>query len=135
MAHNSSSNSYAYQAYRILQLVFIIAPILAGLDKFIYVLTDWTQYIAPQAAAAVQGKVKLFFYVVGIIEIIVGIGMIFKPKVFSYIVAVWLLFIIINLVLTGMYFDIALRDLGLLLSAIALGRLSHAYDVPNRRTV
>ncbi len=68
-----------------------------------------------------------FMTIVGIIEIIAGLGVVFKPKLFSYIVALWLLGIIINLLLTRQYFDIALRDLGLFLSALALGKLSNKY--------
>jgi len=117
-----------YQAYRLLQVVFIIAPILAGADKFFYVLTDWTKYLSPFALEFLKENTRTFMLAVGIVEIIVGIGMIFKPKFFAYVVALWLLAIIINLLLLGKYYDIALRDLGLLLAACALGRLSHKYS-------
>lgn len=118
-----------YQAYRILQIAFIIAPIVAGLDKFFYFLTNWSQYLSPLARRMLQGNEYTIMVIVGIIEIIVGLGMIFKPKIFAYIVAAWLLLIIINLLDTGRFFDIALRDAGLLLAALALGRLSHKYNV------
>lgn len=121
-------NNYSYQAFRILQLGFIVAPILAGLDKFFYLLTNWSQYLSPLASRIVHGHDHAFMMVVGVIEIIAGLGVIFKPKVFAYIIAWWLLCIIINLIMTGHYYDIALRDLGLLLGALALGRLSHEYD-------
>ena len=127
--YHEDRSDKAYQAYRILQITFILAPIIAGLDKFAYLLTDWTQYLAPAAANVLSGYSRVFLYIVGIVEIIVGIGMIFKPKVFAYITALWLLLIIINLLLTGKYFDIALRDLGLLLAAVALGRLSQRYNL------
>ncbi len=117
-----------YQAFRLLQIVFIVAPIVAGLDKFFYFLTDWSAYISPEASQLVQGKFRTALMAVGVIEIIVGVGMIFRPKIFSYIVAIWLLLIIVNLLLTGRYYDIALRDLGLLLGALALGRLSKKYE-------
>ena len=116
-----------YQAFRILQVAFVIAPIVAGLDKFFYLLTDWSQYLSPLALRMVQGHSREFMMAVGVVEIIAGIGVIFKPKVFAYVVALWLLGIVVNLVLTGHYFDIALRDVGLFLGAIALGRLSHKY--------
>ena len=122
------SGDYGYQAYRLLQIVFIIAPILAGLDKFFYLLTNWSQYISPLGMQIVSGHDHGFMMFVGVIEVIVGIGMIFKPKIFSYIVAIWLAVIIINLLLTGKFFDIALRDVGLLLSAVALSRLSKQYS-------
>lgn len=116
------------QAFRILQFTFIVAPIIAGLDKFFYLLTDWSQYLSPMAMNMIGGRSAAFMAVVGVIEIIVGLGVLWKPKVFSYIVALWLLLIIINLVVLGQYLDIALRDLGLLLSALALGRLSAQYS-------
>src|SRR5262245_55038494 len=122
------SGAYEYQAFRILQVAFVIAPILAGLDKFFYFLTNWSQYISPAAMQFLQGNDRYFMMAVGDVEIIVGIGVIFKPKVFSYIVALWLLCIILNLLFHRGYLDIALRDLGLLLAALALGRLSHKYE-------
>ena len=120
-------HDYSYQAFRILQVAFIIAPILAGLDKFVYLLTNWIHYLSPMALQALQGNERFFMMAVGVIEIIAGIGVIFKPRIFSYIIALWLLCIIINL-LAGGFYDIALRDVGLLLGALALGRLSHQFD-------
>lgn len=117
-----------YQAFRILQITFVIAPIVAGLDKFFYFLTNWSIYISPLAMQMVQGHDRGFMMFVGIVEIIAGLGVLLKPKIFSYIVALWLLCIILNLLLLGAYFDIALRDLGLMLSALALGRLSSKWD-------
>lgn len=113
-----------YQAFRILQFAFVVAPILAGLDKFFYLLTNWSSYISPLALRMIHYHDRGFMMVVGVIEIIAGIGVIFRPKLFGYIVALWLLCIIINLLMTGQYFDIALRDLGLLLAAVALAKLS-----------
>jgi hypothetical protein len=121
------SEDRGYQAFRILQIVFIIAPILAGLDKFFYLLTDWSNYISPLVLKIINNHDRGFMMIAGVIEMIAGIGIIFKPKIFAYIISLWLLGIIVNLLLTGHYFDIALRDVGLLLSAIALGRLSEKY--------
>lgn len=121
------SEDTGYQAFIILRITFFIAPVLAGLDKFFYVLTNWSQYLSPLALRLVGNHDHGFMMLVGAIEIIAGIGVLFKPKVFSYIVSLWLLGIIVNLLLTGQYFDIALRDLGLLLAAFSLGRLSHKY--------
>src|SRR5262245_52606086 len=128
MNKNEVYQDHGYQAYRILQILFIVAPILAGLDKFFYFLTDWSQYLSPPAVSVLKEYVRAFMYAVGIVEIIVGIGVIFKPQFFAYVAALWLLLIIINLLILGRYFDIALRDLGLLLAAVALGRLSHKYS-------
>lgn len=119
---------FAYQAYRLLQIAFIVAPIMAGLDKFFYLLADWSAYISPLGMRMINGHDRGFMMFVGVIEIVAGIGMIFKPKIFSYIVALWLALIIINLLLTGKFFDIALRDVGLLLGVIALSRLSQQYS-------
>lgn len=116
-----------YQAFRLLQIAFVIAPIVAGLDKFFYLLANWSNYISPLAMSMIGGHDRFFMSIVGIIEIVAGIGMIFKPRIFSYIVACWLLCIIFNLLLTGQYYDITLRDIGLFLAAVALGRLSKKY--------
>jgi len=121
------SEDHGYDAFRILQVTFTIAPILAGLDKFFYLLTDWAQYISPFVLRMIHGHDLGFMMFVGVVEIIAGIGMIFKPRFFAYVITLWLLAIIINLLLSGYYFDIALRDLGLMLSSIALGRLSDKY--------
>ncbi len=115
----------SYQAYQILHLAFTVAPILAGLDKFFNYLTAWQQYLSPQFD--VLGNPATTMMVVGIVEIIAGIGVWVKPKFFSYIVALWLLGIIANLLLLQNFYDIALRDLGLFLGALALGRLSSQY--------
>jgi uncharacterized membrane protein YphA (DoxX/SURF4 family) len=123
---NSSAptNRHAEQAFQILRIGFTVAPILAGLDKFFDVLVDWDKYLSPTANNVLGGHGHAFMLLVGIIEIIAGIGVFLKPRLFAYIVAAWLLLIIINLLSIPGYYDIALRDLGLMLGALALGRLS-----------
>lgn len=123
----------AYVAYRILQLGFVVAPILAGADKFTDKLVNWDQYAAPQLRNALGTNTHTFMLVVGVIEIVAGIGTALKPKIFGYVVAAWLLGIIVNLLLNGTYFDIALRDLGLLLGALALAQLALLFDGPRAR--
>jgi uncharacterized membrane protein HdeD (DUF308 family) len=123
------SGDQGYQAFRILQVAFVIAPIVAGFDKFFYALTNWSQYLAPMAMQMIDNHDRAFFAIVGVIEIIAGIGVLFKPKVFAYIVSVWLLCIVLNLLMLGHFYDIALRDIGLLLAAFALGRLAQKYDL------
>jgi len=115
-----------YQGYELLHIAFTIAPIIAGLDKFFNFLTNWEQYLAP--AFNVFGNAHITMMVVGVIEIIAGILVWVKPRIFAYVVALWLLGIIINLLLLHNFYDIALRDLGLLLGALALGRLSTVYS-------
>ena len=123
-----AASTPSFQAYRILHLGFVVAPILAGLDKFFNLLTDWTQYLPGFVTSMVGGNGHALMMVVGVIEIIAGIGVALKPRVFSYVVAAWLGAIIVNLLLIPGYFDVALRDFGLLLGALALGRLSAEYS-------
>jgi len=118
-----------YQAYKLLHVGFTIAPIVAGLDKFFDVLVNWDAYLAPIASRALAGHDHAFMMLVGVIEIIAGIGVALRPRIFSYVVAAWLLGIIVNLLLIPPsnpipHYDVALRDFGLLLGALALARLS-----------
>ncbi|HEX2579543.1 MAG TPA: hypothetical protein VHK67_03980 [Rhabdochlamydiaceae bacterium] len=122
------SSDRAQQAFRLLQIAFVVAPILAGLDKFFYLLADWSNYLSPFALRMLDGHDRAFFAIVGVVEIIAGLGVLFRPRIFAYVVSLWLLLIVINLLMTGHYFDIALRDIGLMLSAFALGRLAQKYD-------
>jgi hypothetical protein len=122
-----------YQAYKLLHVGFTIAPIVAGLDKFFHVLVDWDAYLAPVANRALAGHGHAFMLVVGVIEIVAGIGVAFWPRVFAYVVAAWLLGIIVNLLLIPPsnpipHYDVALRDFGLFLGALALARLSGAFS-------
>jgi hypothetical protein len=115
------------QAYQILHFAFTVAPILFGLDKFLNVMTNWDRYVAPWIARIV-GNAHTFMYAIGAVEIIAGIAVAFKPRWGAYIVALWLLGIIVNLLSYPGFYDIALRDFGLLLGALALGRLSEVYQ-------
>lgn len=117
-----------YQAFLLLRTGFVVAPILAGLDKFFGVLVNWDQYLPPFVNNMLGGRGHEFMYVVGVIEIIAGIGVLLKPRIFAYVVAAWLVLIIINLLMIPGYYDIALRDLGLAIGALALGRLSEQYS-------
>src|SRR5262245_15160604 len=111
-----TAGSAAYEAYRILQIAFVVAPILAGADKFFGKLTNWDMYVAPSFAKMFgEGNVHSFMMLAGVVEIIAGIGVALKPRFFSWVVAAWLLCIIINLVACGQFYDIALRDVGLCL--------------------
>jgi uncharacterized membrane protein YphA (DoxX/SURF4 family) len=127
-SHISTTNQYPYQAYQILRFGFTVAPILAGTDKFLHLLVNWDQYLPPIMNNLVRGHGHQLMLVVGVIEIVAGLGVAFKPRIFAYVVAAWLLLIICNLLAIPGYFDVALRDLGLFLGALALGRLSHGFD-------
>jgi len=118
----------AYQAYQILRLGFTVAPIVAGLDKFLHLLVNWDQYVPALVNKLTGGHAHELMMVVGVIEIVAGIGVFIKPKIFAYVVSAWLVLIIINLLMIPGYFDVALRDLGLALGALALGRLSEKFD-------
>jgi uncharacterized membrane protein YphA (DoxX/SURF4 family) len=118
----------AYQAYRILHVGFTVAPIVAGLDKFLNLLAPWDQYLTPLVPRLSGIPAHTFMMIVGVIEIVAGIGVALKPRIFSYVVAAWLWGIIVNLVLIPGYFDVALRDFGLSLGALALARLSIPFD-------
>lgn len=118
----------AHQAFVILRVGFAALPILAGADKFLHLLTDWDKYLAPFVSNLVGGNGHTFMLAVGVIEIIAGIGVALKPKFFAWVVMFWLWGIIVNLVMVGGYLDVALRDFGLSLGALALARLSAAYD-------
>ena len=125
----------AYQAYQILRLAFTVAPIVAGLDKFFNLLVNWEQYLPKIANRMVGGHGHELMLAVGVIEIIAGIGVAVLPKVFAYVVAAWLLLIVLNLLMIPGYFDVALRDFGLSLGALALARLSSAFDAPKRQSL
>jgi hypothetical protein len=124
----ADAKSPTYQAYQILHWGFVAAPVLAGADKFVHVLTNWDQYLAPALARLSPLSAHATMLVVGVIEIAAGLIVALKPRIGAYVVAAWLVGIILDLLLLGAFFDIALRDFGLFLGALALGRLSEVYD-------
>src|SRR5262245_46415297 len=117
----------AYQAFLLLRTVFTVAPILFGLDKYAHVLVDWDRYLAPRISGNIPGSAHQIMYLVGAIEIVAGLVVALWPRFGGYLVAAWLAGIIINLLLIPDYYDIALRDFGLLVGALALARLATAY--------
>ena len=112
------------QAFLVLRTAFTVAPIVFGLDKFANVLTDWPQYLAPWIDNIVPGTAQQAMYLVGVVEIVAGIVVALRPRIGGLVVAAWLLGIIINLLTLPGYYDVALRDVGLLAAAIALWRLA-----------
>ena len=125
---NEIDSGTGYQAYQILRLGFTVAPILAGFDKFFNFLVDWEKYLPPFVNKLIGGHGHELMLGVGLIEIIAGLGVAFKPKFFAYVVSAWLFVIVLNLLMVPGYFDVALRDLGLSLGALALARLSQRFD-------
>jgi len=116
-----------YQAYQILHWGFVAAPLIAGVDKFFNKLVDWTVYLWAPLGKLVGGA-DTFMRIVGASEIVAAFLVGFKPKIGAPIVAAWLAGIIVNLLLVGRYFDVALRDIGLCLAALALFRLAAQFD-------
>ena len=117
----------AHQAFQILYLGFIVAPFLAGADKFAQFLTNWDQYLAPVVAGVLPVSGHTFMLFVGIVEMSAAVLVAARPRIGAYVVAAWLFGIIGNLLLIPGYFDVALRDLGLALGALALARLSEEF--------
>lgn len=113
-------------AYFILRLGLTVAPILFGLDKFFNVMTDWTQFLPEFVTDVISGTTVMAL--VGVVEIAAGIGVWLRPRIFSYVVAAWLGVIIATLLIAGGFLDIALRDFGILLAALALGQLARDHS-------
>src|SRR5215211_1337041 len=120
----------AYQGYTLLRVAFAVAPILFGIDKFANVLVDWEQYLAPWINDIVPGSAMTAMYAVGVVEILAGLAVALKPRYGAYLVAAWLGGIIVNLLTYSGYYDIALRDFGLMLGALTLARLAVKFDPP-----
>lgn len=117
----------AFQAFWLLRIGFTVAPILFGLDKFAHVLVDWDIYLAPELSDLFNADPHTLMYFVGAIEIVAGLVVALAPRFGGYLVAAWLGGIIVNLLLMADFYDIALRDFGLLLAALTLARLATAF--------
>jgi len=117
-----------FQAFTLLRIGFTVAPILFGLDKFLNWLVDWPIYLAPQIDDLIPGNAHQAMLVIGVIEIVAGLVVAVRPKFGGYLVAAWLAGIIVNLLIQADFYDIALRDFGLLLGALTLARLATAVE-------
>jgi uncharacterized membrane protein YphA (DoxX/SURF4 family) len=115
------------QAFWLLRIGFTVAPIAFGLDKFAHVLVNWDRYLAPEFADALPWTTHQLMYAVGVIEIVAGLVVAIRPRFGGYLVAAWLGGIIVNLLMQADFYDIALRDFGLLLGALTLARLASAF--------
>ena len=118
----------AYHAYLLLYAALIVAPLIAGIDKFFDVLSPWHNYLAPSIAQMLPMAPHTFMMVVGMVEMVAALVVAARPSIGGYLVAVWLWGIIVNLLLTRGYYDIALRDLGLSLGALALANLATQFE-------
>jgi uncharacterized membrane protein YphA (DoxX/SURF4 family) len=119
-----------YQAFLLLRIGFTALPILFGLDKFFDVFVNWESYLAPWINDIVPGNATDAMHAVGVVEILAGLAVLLKPRYGAYLVAAWLAGIVINLLTLSGYYDIALRDFGLMLGALTLARLASRYDPP-----
>lgn len=122
----------AYQAFWLLRLGFTAAPILFGADKFAHVLVNWDRYLAPWIDRVVPGTAHQAMYAVGAIEVVAGLVVAIRPRFGGYLVAAWLAGVIVNLLTYPGFYDIALRDFGLMLGALTLARLATAFTPPAR---
>lgn len=121
-------------AYRVLRVAFGVVPIVAGLDKFLNLLTDWEAYLSPWIARLLPFSPGAFMRLAGVIEIVVGAAILFGfARVFAFIAAAWLALIALQLLTTGKYFDVAARDAVMAASAFALGRLALAVEAARVR--
>ena len=126
-ARSSLAADPARQAFLLLRTVFTVAPIGFGLDKFANVLTDWPSYLAPWIDGIVPGTAQQAMYAVGVVEVVAGVVVAVIPRFGGWLVAAWLFGIIVNLLTFPGFYDIALRDFGLLVAAVALARLATVY--------
>jgi uncharacterized membrane protein YphA (DoxX/SURF4 family) len=131
MDSRTETRNPAYQGYLLLRTGFVVAPIVFGLDKFFNFMVEWPDYLAPWIDRIIPGTAQEFMYVVGAIEILAGLLVLVSPRWGSLVVAAWLAAIIVNLLTAEPpeYYDVALRDFGLLLGALALNRLATAFGV------
>ncbi len=126
--HRAGVPTPARHAFHFLRVGYALLPIAAGTDKFFDHLANWDLYLAPQVARVIPVSVHSFMSAVGAVEIAAGLMVALRPRIGAYVVAVWLAGIIINLLMLGGHHDIALRDFGLMIGALALGRLGDEYD-------
>jgi uncharacterized membrane protein YphA (DoxX/SURF4 family) len=124
------AGSPVHQAFLLLRTAFTVAPIAFGLDKFVNLLANWPSYLAPFVDRLVPGTAQQAMYAVGVIEIVAGLLVAARPRYGALVVAAWLAGIIVNLLLLGEFYDVALRDFGLLLGALALSRLATRHRRP-----
>jgi uncharacterized membrane protein YphA (DoxX/SURF4 family) len=121
-----------YQAFLLLRIVFVVAPIVAGLDKFADILTDWDQYLAPWINDILPGSASDAMHVIGVVEVAAGVLVAVAPRIGAPLVAAWLAGIVFNLLTYSGYYDIALRDFGLMVGALALWRLAVGFGGATR---
>ncbi|HLM23374.1 MAG TPA: hypothetical protein VK390_17855 [Propionibacteriaceae bacterium] len=131
-ARSYSLHDPAYQAFMLLRTAFTVAPIAFGVDKASNLLIDWQRYLSPTIDQLVPGTANQLMLAVGLVEVIAGVLVGLRPQLGAYLVAGWLAGIILNLLLIPGFYDVALRDFGLLVAALALARLAQAFRTQPR---
>lgn len=126
----ASRRDPAFQAFTLLRTGFAVAPVVFGVNKFFNQLTDWQRYLSPAVQHLVTGTARQLMLVAGVVEIGAGLLVAVRPHIGAYLVVSWLGGIIVNLLLVPGFYDVALRDFGLLLAALALARLAPAFRPP-----
>lgn len=123
----NATNKHLDTAWWALRIGLGVGPFLAGLDKFFNLLTNWEMYLSPLAQKFLPFSATSFMHIVGVIEMIVGLAILTRwTRLGSYVAMIWLIAIAINLVTTGMFFDLAVRDLEIAIGAFTLARLTEA---------
>ena len=125
---DSTSRDPRFQAYLTMRIGYTVLPLAMGIDKFFNAMVSWPQYLADWVDTIVPGTAQQFMYAVGVIEIAAGLLMLVRPRYGAYLVGAWLVGIVINLLSYGEWYDVAVRDFGLMLGAFALARLASVYD-------
>lgn len=123
-----------FAAFWLLRVGFVILPFWMGVDKFFNGLTNWTDYLAPWVVRQLPFSAQTTMDLVGIVEIVAAIAIAVKPRYAAYVVALWLAGIIVNLLILGGAYDVALRDVGLMVAALSLAQLARTYDPPFGQT-
>ena len=119
-----ASSTAVRQAYQLLHIAFFLVPVIAGMDKFFHVLTNWEMYLAPRLTQLAPFSAQQLLWIIGAVEILAGVIVALSPRIGAWIVCFWLWAIIVDLVMVGGFYDIVLRDFGLSLGALALAQLS-----------
>ena len=125
----TSSNDTVKSTWQILRFTFGLVPIVAGLDKFTDLLTNWDMYLHPGIASMLPFSAHTFMQIVGVIEIIAGVLVLIRPAIGAWVVMAWLILIALQLLASGKYFDVAVRDLVMSIGAMSLARLSKVVRV------
>lgn len=123
-----SKNQILNQTYNLMKYVFVIVPIVVGVDKFTNILTDWTQYVNPSLEGLLPFSAVTFMMIVGVIEIVAGVIVFVKPQIGGLIVAAWLALIALSLLAGWMYVDVAVRDLVMAIAAFSMTRLAKVIE-------